>query len=74
MNILSDLINGLQPKEIARPCPNCGRLYWDSELNNSSNIKTSWGGSVLYGVCKTCKNIHDMQDENYTYSFKNFKL
>ena len=57
----------LRPQEVSRHCPNCGKLCWDSELNHSS-IKTSWGGSTLYGVCAECAEIHGKQDE------RNFRL
>lgn len=50
------------PREIARPCPNCGVIHWNSELNHSSSIKTHYGGSTLYGVCKICADRHDKDD------------
>lgn len=52
------------PREVARPCPNCGEIKWESELGYSSSISTSWGGSVLYGVCKKCADIHDEMNES----------
>lgn len=56
----------LRPQEVARHCPNCGKICWDSELNHSSSIKTSWGGSTLYGVCSECAENHSRMDErNY---------
>lgn len=54
----------LRPREVARHCPNCGKLCWDSELNYSSSIKTVWGGSTLYGVCKECAETHSKQDDS----------
>ncbi len=54
----------LRPQEVSRHCPNCGTICWDSELNHSSSIKTSWGGSTLYGVCAECARIHSLQDES----------
>lgn len=62
--------NENSPKEIARTCPNCGKICWDSDLYYSSTIKTGFGGSTLYGVCKTCKDTHDMQDIDYDYRTK----
>jgi len=50
-----------EPRETKR-CPNCGRLYYANERFCTSTIKTCWGGSVLYGVCKTCADAHDAMD------------
>lgn len=48
-----------RPKEIAKPCPNCGELHWLSELTHSS-INSKYKGlvSTLYGVCKKCADNH----------------
>jgi hypothetical protein len=51
-----------RPTEIARPCPNCGELYWDSQLNyhSTKRIDCSSGSivSTLYGVCEKCAERH----------------
>jgi len=63
-NWLSDILRDVQrPHEVAKHCPNCGKLCWESELNHHSSIKTSWGGSTLYGVCKECAENHSKRDE-----------
>lgn len=51
-----------KPKEAARPCPNCGELNWESDLLYSSSIRTHWGGSTLYGVCRKCAERHAKDD------------
>lgn len=48
-------------KETER-CPNCGKLVLFGESHYSSTIKTSWGGSTLYGVCEECAKNHDKLD------------
>ena len=57
------IVSGLcRPKERAINCPNCGELYWESELRYSSqkSIVVSNGSfhSTLYGVCKECVDRH----------------
>jgi hypothetical protein len=52
-----------RPREIAKPCPNCGNLHWLSELNYHSvkRIDAPPHGSIvstLYGVCKKCADNH----------------
>ena len=64
--------NERSPKEMARPCPNYGKLCWESDLWHSSSIKTGYGGSTLYGECGTCANTHDAQDINYDPNKKTF--
>lgn len=63
-DFLHNISGMLRPREVARHCPNCGKLCWDSELNYSSSIKTAWGGSTLYGVCKECADNHSKRDES----------
>jgi hypothetical protein len=60
--IVQNLNDYCQPKEPARHCPNCGKLCWESELNYSSTIKTMFGASTLYGVCKECADLHHSQE------------
>jgi hypothetical protein len=61
---IHDVSGMLRPREVAKHCPNCGKICWNSELNHSSTIKTAWGGSTLYGVCAECARIHSLQDES----------
>ena len=49
--------------EKVRHCPNCGKECKRSDLNHYSSIKTIWGGSVLYGVCKECARIHSITNK-----------
>lgn len=62
MNWSNPIYTALRPKERVRPCPNCGELHWDSELNHSSTkeIRVANGSivSTLYGVCSKCAEIH----------------
>lgn len=63
--------SGNQPQEIARPCPNCGTIHWNSDLSHSSSgslvskrknevgLEVSGGiHSTLYGVCRKCADRH----------------
>lgn len=52
----------LTPRQLANlnpytNCPNCGALVGRTECNHTSHIRTSWGGSTLYGVCRECVDI-----------------
>lgn len=46
------------PRETER-CPNCGKVVYRGDCRHSSTIKTSWGASTLYGVCRECARAHD---------------
>jgi hypothetical protein len=42
-----------------KPCPNCGKLCHEYELNHSSTRSCHPSfSSTLYGVCKTCADVH----------------
>jgi hypothetical protein len=59
---IHDVMHSCRPKERARNCPNCGELYWDSELNYSSTKRIDCDSgsfvSTLYGVCRKCAERH----------------
>ena len=56
------VMHSCRPKERVRNCPNCGELYWDSELNYSSTKRIDCDNgsfvSTLYGVCRKCAERH----------------
>lgn len=66
-----------RPKEVARHCPNCGELHWDSELNYNSTKRIDAGcGSIvstLYGVCSECARRHK-QYTNFQNKINDEKL
>jgi hypothetical protein len=62
MGILETYIKQSKPKEVARHCPNCGKLCWESELiyTSTKRIDCDNGSivSTLFGICKECANKH----------------